>query len=100
MIILNIPGAVMVAIAALIAFGVRHAVPSFPPGNGPFMLILGPLCIALDLVYRWYRWKKYGGHWLHWFHPASGGNLILIPVWIFGVFWLVLGIVYIIQGHP
>lgn len=95
MIIFNIPGAVMVIVAALIAFGIKNTVPNFPVGhgNGPMMLILGPLCIAFDLLYRW---KKHPGYW---FHPAGGGSIILIPVWVLGVLWTILGAVYVIRGH-
>jgi hypothetical protein len=34
------------------------------------------------------------GHWLDWVHPGRGGHLYWLPVWLFGVLWLVLGILF------
>ena len=90
-IIFNLPGIIMVAIAFGIAFGVGRL--TGVSGEGPLMLIAAPLCMAMDLVYRFRRSER------GWFHPNSGGALFFIPVWILGTIWLVLGAVYAIQGH-
>jgi hypothetical protein len=90
-IIFNLPGILIAAIAFGIAFGVGHL--AHLSGEGPLMIIAGPLCAAMDLVYR----AKRSGR--GWFHPSLGGALFFIPVWVFGILWFVLGIVYSIQGH-
>ena len=63
------------------------------PGNGLKMVIAGPLLTLADVLYRW---KHPTGHW---FKSEGGGNLFLIPVWIFGIFWTVLGSIYLIWGE-
>ena len=90
-IIFNVPGIVMTAIALAVAFGVGHVAGTY--SEGPLMIVAGPLCIALDLIYRLRRANR------RWFSPAVGGALFFIPVWIVGIIWLVLGIVYTVQGH-
>src|SRR5262245_33518510 len=57
-------------------------------GNVPQMLIAGPIALACDVTYRW---KHPAGHWIH---PSKGGSFCLVPVWVFGTLWLVLGIAY------
>src|SRR4051812_28944183 len=89
-IIFNWPGILMAAIAFGIAFGVGRL--AGISAEGPLMIIAGPLCAAMDLVYRFRHPDR------RWFHPNWGGALFFIPVWILGIVWLVLGIVYTIQG--
>lgn len=86
MIIFNIPGIVMVAISFAIAFGVGHLAGT--SAEGPLMMIAGPLCIALDLAYRYKRANR------RWFSPGVGGALFFVPVWILGIIWLGLGAAY------
>lgn len=90
-IIFNVPGIIIAAIAFGIAFGVGHLAGT--TAEGPLMIIAGPLCAALDLAYRYRRPER------HWFHPNLGGALFFIPVWILGIVWLVLGMAYTIQAH-
>ena len=90
-IIFNWPGILITAIAFGIAFCVGYL--AGITAEGPLMIIAGPLCAAMDLTYRF--WRPYR----RWFHPSFGGALFFIPVWILGIVWLVLGIVYTIQGH-
>ena len=61
--------------------------------DGPLMIIAGPLIAILDLAYRF---KSKNGHW---FIPHRGGSLFFLPVWTFGAFWFVLGIVYTLPGR-
>jgi hypothetical protein len=89
-IIFNWPGILMVAIAFGIASGVGHL--AGIPAEGPAMLIAGPLCVAMDLLYRL---RRSGCRWLH---PSLGGALFFIPVWILGIVWSVLGVASAIQG--
>jgi hypothetical protein len=97
LLIFNIPGITMFLIAGAITLGVKR-IPGFPVGQGPPTFLLGVLCIVFDLVYRLRNWKKYASHWALWIHPARGGALFLLPVWGFGLLWVVLGIIYTIGG--
>jgi hypothetical protein len=90
-IIFNLPGILMAAIGLGIAMGIGHLTDT--AAEGPLMIIAGPLCTAMDLVYRLKHPER------RWFHPSSGGALFFIPLWLLGVIWLVLGIVYTIQGR-
>lgn len=89
-IIFNIPGIVIVAISFAIAFGVGHLTGT--SAEGPLMIIAGSLAAAFDVIYRLKQSVR------HWFHPSYGGSLFFLPVWIFGVLWMVLGVVYTING--
>jgi hypothetical protein len=91
MIIFNVPGILMAAIGFGTAAGIGHLAGT--SAEGLLMIIAGPLCAAMDLVYR----TKHGEG--RWFHPNCGGALFFIPMWILGVVWLALGIVYTIQGR-
>lgn len=57
------------------------------------MIIAGPVVALADLLYRAKRGER------RWLHPHSGGNLFFVPVWVLGVLWFVLGIVYTVQGR-
>jgi hypothetical protein len=81
----------MVVIALAIAFAAGQLIGT--SAEGPLMIIAGPLCVAMDLVYRFMRSGR------RWFHPSFGGSLFFIPVWILGIVWLVLGIAYTTKGH-
>ena len=52
------------------------------------MMIAGPLTALFDITYR--LAKKDG----HLFVTKRGGSLFFLPVWYFGVLWLVLGVTY------
>ena len=90
-IIFNLPGILIASVAFGVAFGLGHLV-GFT-AEGPLMIVAGPLCAAMDLAYRSRRPER------RWFHPSFGGALFFIPVWVFGIIWLVLGITYTIQRH-
>lgn len=88
-IIFNPVGLVMLVVSFGAAFLLGHTF-GFS-GEGPLMIAASPLVIGSDLLYRFKLGEK------HWFHPNGGGMLFYLPVWIFGEFWLVLGIVYTVQ---
>jgi hypothetical protein len=90
-IIFNLPGILMVAIALGIASGIGQLAGS--SAEGPSMVIAGLSCAAMDLVYRA---RRSGRRWLH---PNFGGALCFIPVWVLGIVWLVLGVASVIQGR-
>jgi hypothetical protein len=90
-IIFNLPGMLMVAIALGIASGIGQLFGT--SAEGPSMIIAGLLCAAIDLIYRV---RRSGRRWLH---PNFGGALFFIPVWILGIVWLVLGAASVIQGR-
>ena len=81
----------MVAIAFAITFGIDQL--AGISAEGPLMIISGPLCAAMDLIYRFRHPER------RWLHPNRGGALCFIPVWILGIIWLALGVVYAIQGR-
>lgn len=85
-IIFNLPGLVMLVVAFATAIGVGQLVGV--SAEGPLMIIASPLLLAADLVYRGTRTDQ------QWFHPSGGGMLFFVPIWAWGIFWLVLGIVY------
>ncbi len=90
-VIFNLPGIVFVVISFAIAFGVGHLAGT--TAEGPLMMIAGPLCILMDLLYRLTRPER------RLFHPSFGGAIFFIPVWALGALWLVLGIVYVARGR-
>lgn len=71
-IIFNWPGILIVAIAFAITFGIGRL--AGISAEGPLMIIAGPLCAAMDLVYRFRHPEG------RWFHPNQGGALFFIPV--------------------
>ncbi len=75
-IIFNVPGIIMTAIAFAVALGIGHLTGT--SAEGPLMVVAGPLCIAMDLVYRLQAADR------RWFSPSVGGALFFIPVWILG----------------
>ncbi len=91
MIIFNYAGIIMTVIAFAVAFGVGAVMGT--NAEGPLMIIAGPLLAAMDVTYRL---KTKDGHIGI---PHKGGSLFFLPAWAFGALWLVLGIVYTIQGE-
>lgn len=87
----NIIGVIILAISIGVAFGVTSLLGI--TAEGPWMIIAGLIASVLDAAYRIYK----GGNAL--FHPKRGGQLCFIPVWLFGVVWTILGVVYIIRGQ-
>jgi hypothetical protein len=90
MIVYNLSGIIMFALSFGAAFGVGHL--AGRSDSGLLMVIAGSLAVLLDLAYR--RSSATG----HWFHPARGGSLFFLPVWLFGFVWTFLGAVYLMRG--
>ncbi|HEV7671402.1 MAG TPA: hypothetical protein VGS22_23025 [Thermoanaerobaculia bacterium] len=90
MIIFNFIGIGMVAIGFGVAFGIGSLLGL--TAEGPLMMIAGPLLLVLDLGYRAKKQPP------NWFHPRSGGHLFWLPVWIWGLIWSALGLVYVLRG--
>jgi len=88
-IVFNFTALIICAIAFGAGFGVTHI--AGLEGEGPLMLIAGPIAALLDLVWR----KRHDDNW---FRANGGGSLFWLPVWLFGLLWLVLGVVYTIRG--
>ena len=84
----NISGLIIFLFAFGIAIGVGHLVSVSE--EGPLMLIGGPLCIATDASFRMSKPER------RWFHPHAGGSFFFLPMWLFGIIWLVLGVAYTI----
>lgn len=90
MIIFNLAGMVMLIVGFAIAIPLCSALGW--SGEGPPMLIAGPLVALMDMVYRF---RSREGHW---FAPRSGGSLFFLPVWGFGLLWIIFGIVYTVAN--
>ena len=91
MIHFNLPGFAIFGIAFGAAFGVCHLIGT--ADEGPVMMIAGPLCCVLDGSYRYWKAER------SWFAPHAGGSMFFIPIWLFGIVWLVLGIIYTVRGQ-
>ncbi len=70
----------------LFSFGVSIAIEPLlgHPGDAVLTMLGGALCTALDLGYRLVR--KFAL-----FSPRGGGWLLYLPLWLLGLFWLLLG---------
>ena len=88
MIVLNFIGLVMVVVCFSVVYGVGSLFGT--KANDPLMFIGGPLMVACDLLDRGKRASSPDGH-ERWYHPRLGGQLFLVPVWIWGMFWALLG---------
>jgi hypothetical protein len=87
--IFNLRGIVMVAVSLAVGIGVANR--AGWQGEGPAMLIAGPLTAALDGGWR-VLFARPQSRW--WFSSEHGGSLFWLPVWSFGALWLVLGASY------
>lgn len=86
----NYRGLIMCVIAFTIAISAGRLLEL--PGEGPVMIIAGPLVMFCDLGYRL---TNEAGHWAI---SDRGGSLLALPLWSFGLLWLVLGIIYTVQA--
>jgi hypothetical protein len=97
MIIFNLVGLAIV----LGAFAVGAVVQGLATGHwgdepGINLVFMGLLALAVDLLYRSFhspevtRWR--------YFNPVTGGQLVFIPVWLFGIVWTVGGVYALITG--
>ncbi len=96
MFICNPIGLAMTVACFLVAFGVGWVVGA--TAEDQLMILAGPLLLACDLLYRMRRpaaaessadGPVYSAR--TWLHPDRGGHLFYLPIWAFGVFWMVLG---------
>ncbi len=87
--IFNLPGLVIIALAFAIAYGIGAL--TGRSEEGPLTLFGGLFVLIFDLSYRL---LKANGHW---FTPSRGGSLFFLPAWMLGALWIVLGIVYTLQ---
>ena len=79
----NLTGVIILAIG----FGTAFMVGSVAGFNdeGRLMIVAGVLVSLIDFTMRATRDDG------HMFHPAKGGSLFFIPVWLLGVLWVALG---------
>ena len=82
-IVFNIVGMVM-ALAAIF-FGMGLGCITGTKGDAIFVVI-GSLTVLFDVTYRV---QQPSGHWMS---PSGGGNIMFVPVWVIGVFWLATAI--------
>ena len=90
MIILNLVAIACLGIAAVatLLFSSLTGIKDEPP----LMLVLGLVSMACDLTYRFTRQER------NMYLPSKGGAVFGIPVWMFGLFWIVLGTVRMVRG--
>jgi hypothetical protein len=89
-IICNALGVAFVGIGVAVSMSVTAIVGIHSEGGT--MMILGPVVLVADLAFRLLHKD---GHWLS---PTRGGHLFFLPVWMFGLLWIVLGAVYLHRG--
>lgn len=87
--IFNLPGLVIIAIAFAIAYGIGELTGKSEKGSQT--VFLGLFVLIFDLAYRLLRTEG------HWFNPSKGGSLFFLPAWMFGALWIVVGIVSTLQ---
>lgn len=62
-------------------------------GNeGEVMAIGGALVALMDFTVRLF------GEDGHWLYPRRGGMFLFLPVWVFGLLWLGLGVYRVLAG--
>jgi hypothetical protein len=84
------------------AGGVGSLVQGLTTGNwetdaGVGLLVAGPLALAVDLVYRAARFHA-EGRW-RFFKPTTGAHAVFIPMWVFGLVWIFVGIHAVATGR-
>jgi hypothetical protein len=90
----NAASVIILILSGLVAYAVAYALGN--SGDRLVLMIFGPLVAALDLGYRI---KRSGGSLLGppsnspLFEPDEGGRFFLLPIWTFGIFLLLVGIV-------
>ncbi|MBL0211968.1 MAG: hypothetical protein IPQ13_13820 [Holophagaceae bacterium] len=87
--LLNAPGLVMF----LAGFGIAIGIESVKPGlsEGILTVIGGALIVVADIVYRLIKKPR------RMFHHSGGGSMLFLPIWEWGVFWILLGCFYILR---
>jgi len=80
----------------VIGFGLAFLAQCFlgSMSEGHLMIIAGPIIAILDIAYRLRSKDK------SLFKSSKGGSLFLLPAWCFGLFWLILGMVYVLNKAP
>ncbi|MBI3892250.1 MAG: hypothetical protein HY303_12075 [Candidatus Wallbacteria bacterium] len=91
MIVFNAPGIAMFVVCFGLASGVCGALGA--TSEAVAMLVAGPLLAICDLAYR----ARLGAG--RWFKSEAGGSLFLLPAWILGCVWFLLGILYTFRGR-
>jgi hypothetical protein len=89
---INLAGIIICATAFGAAFGIGHL--AGIADEGPLMIVAGRICTVLDGCYRFRSAER------RWFHAHVGGTFFFIPIWVLGIVWLVLGIVYTQRRPP
>ena len=93
LLIFNWRGLAMVVLALVSGVSVGDALGWV--GEGPPMMVAGPLAFAFDMAWR-ARFARPERRW--WLLPSHGGALFFVPVWCFGALWLVLGASYALRA--
>jgi hypothetical protein len=86
----NTPGMIMFVVAFGAALGIGQLLGISK--EGLLMIIASPPLIAADIIYRAKSANK------RWFHPDDGGMVLFLPIWMWGIWWLILGIAYSIAS--
>ncbi|HRW55792.1 MAG TPA: hypothetical protein P5081_23210 [Phycisphaerae bacterium] len=62
------------------------------------MLFGGPLVAFFDLRIRYEYWKSSRRNNAHWLTSSYGGWFLVIPTWVLGIVWCIIGFVRTING--
>ncbi|HYT88818.1 MAG TPA: hypothetical protein VEL76_08930 [Gemmataceae bacterium] len=89
MIIFNLLGAVFFLILVMASFLIQHFFGKWGPVDPVGDFVLGSLTVLLDGGYRATCFREQG-RW-RFLSPSTGGHLFFIPVWGFGVVWILVG---------
>ena len=90
----NAASVMILILSCVVAYAIAYALGN--TGDRLVLMIFGPIVAALDLGYRI---KRSGGNLLGspsnspLFEPDEGGRFFLLPIWTFGMFCLLVGIV-------
>ena len=85
----NTAGTLMFLAAFGAAYGIMRGLGVM--NEGLVMLVAGPLLAIADLLYRRHKHVRL-------LRGAGGGTFLLLPVWLWGVFWTGLGAFYYVRG--
>ncbi len=91
MAVFNVSGVIITVAGFLIAYGAGRLLGI--SAEGPLMIMAAPLLIVLDLAWRGRTMPR------RWFHAESGGSLVYLPVWIWGLVWGILGLYDTVKAH-
>lgn len=87
----NTLGAILFVAGFLTAVGIGELAGG--ASEGPLTIVGGLLVGGADVIYRLWRVK------CRLWDREQGGTFLFIPIWVFGLFWVALGVFYTVRGQ-